>query len=102
MKKITAFTAISPIVMTGALDIPRSKSNVAEAWLPSAALTGIQHDAERDGDAAVERPLSMRREIEDVTIQQREFAIEFADYAVAAEEYEIRAQKQEYRNSGPS
>ena len=88
MKKITTFNPISAIVTRGVEDIPRSKSILRD----SAAFTGVQHDAKRERNAAIETAFVIGGQIQHVAVEKRELAIEFSDHLLSAKENEVRPQ----------
>src|SRR5215470_3168863 len=75
------------------------RSGTSGKGLTSATLTRVEHDAEGDGDAPVERARRVGREIEHIAIEQRELAVELAEdfRVVAADEDEVRAEQAEER-----
>src|SRR5438445_12917880 len=90
--KIRASRASVAIVTGGTRPMRRSKSTLRErsvsgvmrsggsgVVLTSAALPGIEHDAEGDGDPPVERARRVGGEVEHVTVQQRELPVELAE-----------------------
>ena len=94
-KKITAFATISPTVTTGTHDIPRSKSILRD----SASFTGIQHDTQRERNATVEHAFAIGSQVQHVTIEKRELAVESADHFLSAKENEVRTQEEKDRNA---
>src|SRR5258707_708626 len=94
---------MSAIVKGGATFMPRSKSTF-RGGLPAnglATLTRIQHHAHRERNAAIHGALKIRAHIEDIAVEQRQLAVEFADNVFAAQENEVGPHEREDRNSGP-
>src|SRR5499426_2160095 len=110
--KIAASNARIASVTGGTRPMRRSRSTRRESsmsWvmrsgtsgtaLTSAALAGVEHDAERDGDAPVEGARGVGREVEHVAVQQGELPVELAEdlRVVAAHEDEVGAEQAEER-----
>src|SRR5947207_2211155 len=81
-----------PSSMSGVIRSARSGAST------SAALAGVEHDAGRERDPAVEHALGIFPEIEHVAVEQRELAIELADrFARGALEHEVGTEQAEER-----
>src|SRR5438093_838993 len=109
-RKTTASTTRIAAVTGGKRRMRRSKSMRRErsmsgvmrsgcsgAAAMSAALAGIEHDAQGHGDAPVERAPWICRQVEHVAVEQRELAVELAEDLVvrAPDEDEVGAEQAE-------
>src|SRR5436190_591874 len=114
VRKMAASTRTRPTVTGGRRRIRRSKStrrrrtmsgvirSGCSAPSTSAALARVEHDAGGEGQAAIERALGVRGEVEHVAIEQRELAVELAEHlAVDTLEEKVRAQESEERAEDP-
>src|SRR5258705_11524019 len=108
--KITVSSASVASVTGGTRLMRRSKSTRRESnmsgvmrsgasgkVLTSAALAGVEHDPERHGHAPIERARGVGRQIENITIQQRELAVELAENlgVRTPDEHEVRPEESE-------
>src|SRR5262245_26602502 len=86
-----------PSSMSGVISNGRSGGSTVTPP-PLTTFRGVEHDAERERDAAVEMALGIAGEVEDVAVEDRELAVELAEHGpVGLGEHEVRPQETEER-----